>query len=60
MIFDTSIKNNIMDEFTRDIEELVIVLQAKKSQLYRNLKKNYRENIQYSFLIEHKFSDDIP
>ena len=50
MIFDTSIKNKIMDEFTRDIEELVLILQAKKSQLYRNLKKNYRENIHYIVL----------
>lgn len=50
MIFDTSIKNNIMEEFTRDIEELVLLFNTKKHVLHRNLKKNYQENIQYIVL----------
>ena len=35
-----------MDEFTRNLDDL-LYLSAKKYNLVRNLKKNYKENIHY-------------
>jgi hypothetical protein len=39
-----------MEEFTRDIEELVLLFNTTKNAIHRNLKKNYQENIQYIVL----------
>lgn len=39
-----------MNEFTRDIEEFMLIFGSSKEKLVNNLKKNYQENIHYIIL----------
>ena len=39
-----------MNEFTHDIEELILIFGSSKEKLVHNLKKNYQENIHYIVL----------
>ena len=41
---------SIMNEFTRDIEEFMLIFGSSKQKLFYNLKKNYQENIHYIVL----------